>query len=919
MPNELTGDYEAAVEVSVEALNRILATLHQAGASDEASPKLLHEITARVGDTPTRPQFELAEAFLQNLISTSGDTFTYSRDVLRKVQSDLSTIQKTLVGVLRGLSAARDPSGSSELSPAVILANFPEFFLVRGFVQAQLSTLSVTFPKDTTSEVTVHCQIRALYIRDASTVALPAPIHGEIRIGFEAHYQATGNGPLLKVNVTDDDNKIFFVPAAGTSLTTSEAKQISREIRRFLRTQFEPMTVDLEEDFPFRQFKAIEAGNMKAIALPFNLSPGAHVPAFADFPGLFLAASDDFAIALSSFYIKSLLQPVLNTLEDFKKHYHVNDPVFDATLFVVYVWVTNATLQFQSSAIVLIVNANVHVESNILFVDDEDYDLTIQQKVGLTLNLLKQDFSLQAVGNLSLTGSLPTEYKNRARKDLEKIRDDALEDAQDVIQDALKSVKIEDALEPFDGAATSKYSSVEIQPAGVVLRGTFTASQRPSVVVDFAETPDGKALTAFKSWIPAGTVEKYVWTWVSQDPSQPALPWSGIEHQVSSKHRFLFKPQSIGTPPGPERPRPRAPLPWEIYQMCLRVEGTQHRATPGIANVVGGQTCQIEQPDWLAVMPSWLDTLLLVPVWGPDPGPEAIIENAITAHINVHVEARSVEDAKASSVIHFTDLRSPSPLSVMGEALLRSKHKDSSVPVVLVLPRGSFQQPRSVLAGKLGSLPRELQVALAVTEDYEGSWTRTFTPNDGSATYLVSGDGELIWKSPGPLDVASFTRAVDEHVTAGARQRLRVVRLNVRPGEPALEVNFGNAQGAVPSLSQLRGRRVLLLFWKSCSTPCLIELRRLQHLPGQTSEDGIVVVAIADGEDAQRTAEIAREHKLAFAMIPDPDRRVSRQYGVNCWPTIVSINENGLVDLVHSGITHKREVPPEHSRASAAS
>jgi hypothetical protein len=108
MPNELTGDYEAAVEVSVEALNRILATLHQAGASDEASPKLLHEITARVGDTPTRPQFELAEAFLQNLISTSGDTFTYSRDVLRKVQSDLSTIQKTLVGVLRGLSAAKD-------------------------------------------------------------------------------------------------------------------------------------------------------------------------------------------------------------------------------------------------------------------------------------------------------------------------------------------------------------------------------------------------------------------------------------------------------------------------------------------------------------------------------------------------------------------------------------------------------------------------------------------------------------------------------------------------------------------------------------------------------------------------------------------------------------------------------------------
>ena len=916
MSNELTGDFEAAVEISIEALNRILATLHQAGASEEASPKLLHEIIARVGDSPARPKFELAEAFLQNLASSSGQVFSYSQDVLRKLQNDLSTIQKTLVGVLRGLSDAGDPSESTGLSPALVLANFPEFFLVRGLVQAQLSTLNITFPKNTTSEATVHCQIRALYIRDAGTVPLPAPIHGEVKIGFEAHYQATGNGPLLRVDVTDDDNKIVFVPAAGTSLTAIEAKQISKEIRRFLRTQFEPMTVDLDEDFPFRQFKALEAGNIKAIALPFNLSQGAHIPAFADFPGLFLAGNDDFAVAFGSFYIKSLLQSVLTTLENFKKTYKVKDALFDATLFVVHVWVSNATLNFQAGTIVLIVDANVHVESHVPLVDDEDYDLTVQQKLSLTLDVPSQHFSLQAVGSLSLTGSLPSEYKNRARKDLEKIRDDALGDAQGVIQQALKSVKIEDGLKPFDASAKSKYLSVEIQPAGVVLRGTFTASQRPPVVADFAETSDGKALTAFKSWIPAGTVEKYVWTWVSQDTSKPVLPWNGIEHQVSSKHRFLFKPQSSGLSPGTEQPPPRAALPWETYQMCLLVEGTQHRATPGIANVTGGQTCQIEQPDWLAVMPSWWDTLLLVPVWGPDPGPEGIVENAIVGHINVHVGAQSAADAKTGCVIHFTDLQTAGSLSVVGEALGRSRHQDLSVPVVLVLPRGSFQEARSVLARKLGSLPRELRVPLAVTEDYEESWTRTFSPTEGSATYLLKGDGELGWKSQGRLDAASLARAVDEHVTAGGRRRLRVIRMAVQPGDPAIDISFEHPQRAA-LLSQLRGRRVLLLFWKSCSTPCLMELRRLQHVPGQTSETGTVVVAIGDGEDANRTAEIAREHELRFALIPDPDRRISRQYGINCWPTIVSINENGIVDFVHSGITHTRKVTPDHSRPNA--
>ena len=75
--------------------------------------------------------------------------------------------------------------------------------------------------------------------------------------------------------------------------------------------------------------------------------------------------------------------------------------------------------------------------------------------------------------------------------------------------------------------------------------------------------------------------------------------------------------------------------------------------------------------------------------------------------------ARSTADAKTGCMIHFTDLRTAGSLSVMGEALVRSKHKDLSVPIVLVLPRGSFREAGSVLARKLGSLPRELRLPLS--------------------------------------------------------------------------------------------------------------------------------------------------------------------------------------------------------------
>ena len=48
MANNLTGDFEAVVQVSVRQINGMLATLHQNGASNDAPLKLLHSVAARL-------------------------------------------------------------------------------------------------------------------------------------------------------------------------------------------------------------------------------------------------------------------------------------------------------------------------------------------------------------------------------------------------------------------------------------------------------------------------------------------------------------------------------------------------------------------------------------------------------------------------------------------------------------------------------------------------------------------------------------------------------------------------------------------------------------------------------------------------------------------------------------------------------
>jgi peroxiredoxin len=251
-------------------------------------------------------------------------------------------------------------------------------------------------------------------------------------------------------------------------------------------------------------------------------------------------------------------------------------------------------------------------------------------------------------------------------------------------------------------------------------------------------------------------------------------------------------------------------------------------------------------------------------------------------------------------------VQSEAPLSMLGEAMLRSKQRDANVPIVVVLPPGSLAQTRSVVERRLGAFAARVHLPLVVTKDYEGSWTQAFGGTGAEATYLLSGEGELVWSHQGRLDIASLTTVLDQHVRAGSRRRSQPLRLAVQAGEPAPEILLDDGRGGGLSRQQLRGRRVVLMFWKFCSRPCLAELRRLQRLYDRGRAHAPLIFAVGDGEGPDRIAEVARDHHLRFTLVSDSDRRIARRYGVNCWPTMVSINDDGLIDAIHAGIAHDR-------------
>src|SRR5262245_10769083 len=107
MANGLTGELDAVVEVRVEAVNRILATLHQHGVSKDASPTFLHSFTARIGDPPKFPQFDLAAAFLAGLGANLDDASASAERSLR-VMKDVDRVLQDAASVLEEASSFMD-------------------------------------------------------------------------------------------------------------------------------------------------------------------------------------------------------------------------------------------------------------------------------------------------------------------------------------------------------------------------------------------------------------------------------------------------------------------------------------------------------------------------------------------------------------------------------------------------------------------------------------------------------------------------------------------------------------------------------------------------------------------------------------------------------------------------------------------
>lgn len=99
------------------------------------------------------------------------------------------------------------------------------------------------------------------------------------------------------------------------------------------------------------------------------------------------------------------------------------------------------------------------------------------------------------------------------------------------------------------------------------------------------------------------------------------------------------------------------------------------------------------------------------------------------------------------------------------------------------------------------------------------------------------------------------------------------------------------------SLSDYRGKVVLLNFWATWCPPCIREMPSMERLHQQVGEQDFKVIAINQMEDADEVFAFTGQLEIdpTFEILFDSDSKVSQDYAVRGLPTTYLIDKKGNI------------------------
>jgi cytochrome c biogenesis protein CcmG/thiol:disulfide interchange protein DsbE len=128
----------------------------------------------------------------------------------------------------------------------------------------------------------------------------------------------------------------------------------------------------------------------------------------------------------------------------------------------------------------------------------------------------------------------------------------------------------------------------------------------------------------------------------------------------------------------------------------------------------------------------------------------------------------------------------------------------------------------------------------------------------------------------------------------------------LHPGTAATGLGVGNVapdftltslNGKQVSLSQFRGKPVMLNFWYSTCPGCLAEIPGMQRFYAAQRAAGkdFVILGVNSVDDAQTAQQFAQQYGLTYSLALDDNQQVATLYHLTATPTSYFIDRQGII------------------------
>jgi peroxiredoxin len=114
----------------------------------------------------------------------------------------------------------------------------------------------------------------------------------------------------------------------------------------------------------------------------------------------------------------------------------------------------------------------------------------------------------------------------------------------------------------------------------------------------------------------------------------------------------------------------------------------------------------------------------------------------------------------------------------------------------------------------------------------------------------------------------------------------------ISPSEKASNFSLSSPDGQMISLSDYRGKYVLVNFWAHWCSPCIKEFPAMQKMYDQSDKDNFEIIGIHAGPFNEQAAEFVSHFNISFPIVVDANTSL-KEWDIPALPMTYLINPQG--------------------------